>query len=225
MVFRIHNEWLKRISSEFSQEYFKTLIRFLKIEYRETTVFPKEADIFRALTVHPDRIKVVILGQDPYHGQGQAHGYSFSVPTGIPLPPSLRNIYKELETDTGDVNLGDGDLTPWVNQGVMLLNRVLTVEADKAGSHSGWGWESFTDKVISELSSGGKPKVFILWGNKAQEVLPLIDANRNRVICSAHPSPLSASKGFFGSKPFSKCNRALKELGHEPIRWLLNKEI
>ena len=184
-------------------------------------MFPPEDDVFSALRLTPfDEVKVVLLGQDPYHDDGQAHGLCFSVRPGVKAPPSLVNIFKELHSDLGCVIPNNGCLTPWAKQGVLLLNAVLTVRAHQANSHKNQGWEQFTDAVIRAVNDRPQPVVFLLWGNYAQKKGILVDANRHRVIKGAHPSPLSASK-FFGSKPFSAVNRALVELGNAPIDWQL----
>lgn len=223
MVFKIKSKWFKIISPEFATtQYNQRLIPFLKTEFKKGKAHPKAALIFRALSFKsPEQIRVVIIGQDPYPDATIANGLAFGVDKGVKLPSSLSNIFRELSRDlqTGTV-CTNGDLTHWAEQGVLLLNRVLTVRAGEPGSHSGKGWESITDRIVSHLSQSDKPKVFILWGKKAQEVLPLIDTKRNKVVCSSHPSPLSAHNGFFGSRPFTKCNRALKDLGLEPIKWL-----
>ncbi len=169
----------------------------------------------------PDQVKVVVVGQDPYHARGQAHGLSFSVPSGVKIPPSLRNIFTELQDDTGLPRPDSGDLTAWAAQGVLLLNAVLTVEQGAANSHQGWGWEPFTDAVLAALSGDPQPKVFILWGSYAAAKAALIDSQRHALIISSHPSPLSARRGFFGSKPFSRANQFLLERGREAIDWQL----
>lgn len=214
--------WLNVLEPEFEKEYMKSLKAFLQEEKQKGhTVFPKGADIFNAFNHTPfDQVKVVILGQDPYHGQGQAHGLSFSVQKGITVPPSLKNIYKELETDIeGFKTPGHGNLTEWADRGVLLLNATLTVRAHEPGSHQGKGWEIFTDHVIAELSAKKKGLVFLLWGKYAQNKSLLIDGSRHTIFKSAHPSPFSAYNGFFGSKPFSKTNAKLTEQGEKPINW------
>lgn len=186
----------------------------------ETAVYPPRESVFRALQcVTPESVKVVIIGQDPYHGEGEAMGLSFSVPSGVKIPPSLRNIFKERESDCGIPISDNGDLTSWANQGVLLLNAILTVTADSAGSHSSFGWESVTDGIIRALSDRTKPIIFLLWGKFAEKKRKMIDESRHTVITSAHPSPLSAYRGFFGSAPFSQINRALEEAGSTPIDW------
>lgn len=214
-----NKEWARTLNSEFNQDYFIKLNQFIKNEYSKKIIFPEPSNIFFALNnLDLKNVKVVILGQDPYHGQGEAHGLSFSVQEGISIPPSLRNIYKELESDIG-VKKHSGLLTNWLNQGVLLLNAVLTVEKDKAGSHQKKGWEAFTDKVISCVNEECEHVVFILWGSYAQKKSTLIDQTKHLIIHSAHPSPLSSYRGFFGSKPFSKTNIWLSEKGLKPIEW------
>jgi uracil-DNA glycosylase len=191
--------------------------------YEKNNIYPTKSDVFRALELTPfEKIKVVILGQDPYHGEGEANGLAFSVNKGIKLPPSLRNIYRELEEDMGIVSPKHGDLTKWAEEGVLLLNSVLTVEKDKPASHRNIGWEEYTDNIIKEISEKKKNIVFILWGKYAQSKIPLIDQTKHLVIASPHPSPFSARKGFFGSKPFSTTNRYLKENSIEPIDWSIS---
>lgn len=220
MIALIDNGWEPMLAEEFEKAYYLDLREFLLEEYRTRTVFPAQADIFNALkyTDYND-VKVVILGQDPYHGHGQAHGLSFSVKPGVKIPPSLRNIYKELKADLGCGIPGHGYLKKWADQGVLLLNTVLTVREGEANSHRGKGWEHFTDKVITLLNEREKPVVFILWGKPAQSKLKLIDEAKHKIIKSVHPSPLSARRGFFGSKPFSKVNEMLKEQGDQEIDW------
>ncbi|WP_043930126.1 uracil-DNA glycosylase [Bacillus sp. EB01] len=214
--------WSKVLGEEFQKEYFHTLREFLIEEYRTKTIYPEYSDIFNALMfIDYDDVKVVILGQDPYHGPGQAHGLSFSVKPGINPPPSLKNIFKELCSDLDSETPEHGYLVSWAEQGVLLLNTVLTVRQGEANSHKGKGWERFTDQVITRLSERDKPLVFILWGKPAQSKLSLIDTKKHKIITSAHPSPLSARKGFFGSKPFSKTNELLKQLGYDEIDWAL----
>ena len=197
--------WHDVIGGEKEKEYFHAVRSFEQSERNQHKVFPAAENVFKALELTPfDNVKVVILGQDPYHGDNQAHGLSFSVQKGIALPPSLLNIYKELESDLGIPVAKSGDLTPWAKQGVLLLNTVLTVRAHEANSHRGQGWETFTDAVISSLNQASHPIVFILWGRPAQEKEKLITNPKHVVLKSVHPSPLSAYRGFFGSKPFSK---------------------
>ena len=214
--------WSEVVGEEFKKDYFQKLREFLIEEYRTKTIFPEYGDIFNALMYTGyDDVKVVIIGQDPYHGPGQAHGLSFSVKPGINTPPSLKNIFKELCSDLDIETPDHGYLVSWAEQGVLLLNTVLTVRQSEANSHSGRGWETFTDEVITQLNKREKPMVFILWGKPAQSKLSLIDTNKHKIITSAHPSPLSARRGFFGSKPFSKTNELLRQLGHVEIDWVL----
>ncbi|MCR4780028.1 MAG: uracil-DNA glycosylase [Ruminiclostridium sp.] len=216
----IGNDWDDVLKGEFDKEYYLKLRQFLIEEYSTHTVYPDMYDIFNALKYTPySGVKAVILGQDPYHEPGQAHGLSFSVREGTDLPPSLKNIYKELNSDLGVPIPRTGDLTKWARQGVLLLNASLTVRRGHADSHKGKGWEIFTDRVISLLNEREEPVVFILWGGKAKAKIPLITNKRHYIITSAHPSPLSASYGFFGSKPFSKCNAFLESRGIAPIDW------
>lgn len=218
----IHNDWQDVLAPEFEKEYYQQLHAFLKDEYQHHRVYPDMYHIFQAFEWTPfSQVKVVILGQDPYHGPHQAHGLSFSVQPGVPVPPSLQNIYKELQDDLGIAPVNHGYLKKWADQGVLLLNSVLTVRDGQAFSHQGHGWERLTDVAIHQLSERPKPVVFILWGRAAQNKMTLIDQTRNIVIKSAHPSPLSTSRGFFGSRPFSKTNAALTAMGEEPIDWQL----
>ncbi|HSV94958.1 MAG TPA: uracil-DNA glycosylase [Spirochaetia bacterium] len=220
MTVKIQASWKKLLRDEFSKPYFKTLSEFVHQEYKNSTVYPPAKFIFNALDSLPvDKVKVVILGQDPYHGPGQAHGLSFSVPDGIALPPSLQNIYKEIQTDTGKKSPGSGNLDRWVKEGVLLLNATLTVRAHQAGSHQNKGWEQFTDAIIHHLADTKEHLVFILWGNYAQRKGAFIDTTKHLVIKSAHPSPLSAYNGFFGSRPFSQTNEYLVSHGQDPINW------
>jgi uracil-DNA glycosylase len=220
MDVKIDPSWKEILQTEFNSEYFEKLASFVKKRYSETTVFPPATNIFKAFELCPvDKVKVVILGQDPYHGKGQANGLSFSVNPGIQLPPSLQNIYKELKSDLGIEPKMDGDLTRWAEQGVLLLNATLTVEASQPGSHQNLGWEIFTDAVIKALSDKKENIVFILWGAYAQRKGEIIDSNKHFVIKSAHPSPFSAHKGFFGTKPFSKTNEYLRKHGTKEIDW------
>ena len=217
--------WLKVLDTEFDKKYMKDLKAFLLQEKEEGfTVYPKGSDIFNAFNITPfDKVKVVILGQDPYHGDGQAHGLSFSVKKGVTVPPSLKNIYKELETDIeGFKTPNHGHLTEWAEEGVLLLNATLTVRARQPGSHQGKGWEAFTDQAISQLSDQKTGLVFLLWGKFAQNKSILIDETKHTVIKSAHPSPFSAYTGFFGSKPFSKTNAALIAQGKKPVNWQIS---
>lgn len=214
--------WKEALQEEFGKDYFKKLREFVKSEYSHSIIYPAPKNIFRAFELTPfDKVEVVILGQDPYHGPGQANGLCFAVNEGMPLPPSLQNIFKEIESDFGTkMERRTGDLERWAKQGVLLLNATLTVEAHKAGSHQKKGWEAFTDAVIRMLSHKKEHLVFILWGNYAKSKGNLIDWSKHEIIESAHPSPLSAYNGFFGSKPFSKTNEYLLEHGKKPIDWL-----
>lgn len=214
------NDWNELLKDEFNKDYYKKLRAFLINEYKTKTIYPNKYDIFNALhyTAYKD-VKVVILGQDPYHGENQAHGLSFSVKIGVKIPPSLVNIYKELHSDLNCYIPNNGYLKKWADQGVLLLNTSLSVVADKANSHKNIGWETFTDKVISTLNLRKEPIVFILWGNNAQSKVSLITNPQHLIIKSVHPSPLSASRGFFGSKPFSKANNFLESKGIAPIDW------
>ena len=217
---KIEQSWKEQLALEFDKEYFKSLTDFVRQEYQSTTVYPPGSYIFNAFEHCPfDKVKVVILGQDPYHEPGQAHGLSFSVQDGIPYPPSLVNIFKELESDLGKPMPSSGNLLRWADQGVLLLNATLTVRAHLAGSHQNRGWETFTDAVIHKLADNRSHLVYILWGSYAQKKGAFIDASHNLVIKSAHPSPLAAYRGFFGSKPFSKANDYLIATGQEPIDW------
>lgn len=221
----LQNKWGYLLSAEFEKEYYGRLSDFLEGEYENNTVFPLNEDIFNALNYTDyDDVKAVILGQDPYHGPGQAHGLSFSVKPEVDIPPSLKNVYKELHSDTGAKIPDHGYLVSWAEQGVLLLNTVLTVRSGEANSHRGKGWETFTDKVISLLNERETPVVFILWGKPAQSKLPLINTNKHPIITSPHPSPLSARRGFFGSQPFSKTNRYLKQLNQKEIDWSIPKK-
>ena len=220
MNVKIEPSWKEQLSSEFEKPYFVRLVDFVKNEYAAKTIYPKGSQIFNAFDKTPfDRVKVVILGQDPYHEPGQAHGLCFSVNDGIPLPPSLQNIYKEIQDDLGIVPPASGNLERWAEQGVLLLNATLTVQAHRAGSHQQKGWEEFTDLVIHKIAEEKRHIVFILWGAYAQKKGSFIDPSKHCVIQSAHPSPLSAYRGFFGSKPFSKTNDYLIRTGQTPVRW------
>ncbi|MFY9286145.1 MAG: uracil-DNA glycosylase [Tissierellaceae bacterium] len=215
-----NNDWEELLKLEMEKEYYQRLRKFLISEYRTKTIYPDMFSIFNALhyTSYKDT-KVVILGQDPYHGPNQAHGLAFSVNPGVRIPPSLVNIYKELQDDLGCYIPNNGYLKKWADQGVLLLNTSLTVIAGRANSHSRIGWQIFTDKIIQLLNEREDPVVFILWGNNAKSKEELISNDRHYIIKSVHPSPLSANRGFFGSKPFSKTNEILIELGKEPIDW------
>jgi len=219
---KIEASWKKVLEEEFGKDYFKTLRDFVKSEYQHAIIYPPPRNIFRAFELTPfDKVEVVILGQDPYHGPKQANGLCFAVSEGVPLPPSLQNIFKELESDMGKPLVHrTGDLERWAKQGVLLLNATLTVRARTAGSHQGKGWEQFTDAVIRTLSDKKENLVFILWGNYAKAKGAHIDRTKHLVIESAHPSPFSANNGFFGSKPFSKTNEYLIEHDKKPIDWL-----
>lgn len=219
----LKNNWNTVLKNEFDKDYYQKLRQFLIEEYKAKTIYPNAYDIFNALhfTDYND-VKVVILGQDPYHGPNQAHGLSFSVKPGIQAPPSLRNIYKELNTDIGCSIPNNGYLKKWADQGVLLLNTVLTVRAGEANSHKNKGWEIFTDKIISKLNERKDPIVFILWGNNAISKKKLITNPQHYIIQSVHPSPLSATRGFFGSKPFSKTNQFLKSINKQEIDWQID---
>ena len=220
MVEMFENDWDKQLEEEMAKPYFNDLRYVLAKEYKLHTVYPSKENLFQALKLTSyEHTKVVILGQDPYHGPGQAHGLSFSVLPGVRIPPSLSNIYKELHSDLGIPIPNNGYLVPWAKQGVLLLNTVLTVRDGQANSHKGLGWERFTDAVIEKLNERDKPAVFILWGSHAQKKGAFIDRSKHLVLESVHPSPLSAHRGFFGSKPFSQTNTFLKEHGMEPIDW------
>jgi len=221
MEVKIEEAWKKMLANEFEKDYFKELAAFVKDEYKKTTVYPPPKDIFRAFDLTPfDKVEVVILGQDPYHGEKQANGLCFAVHEGLRQPPSLQNIFKELESDLGQKPQTSSELDSWAKQGVLLLNATLTVRAHAAGSHQGKGWELFTDAVIRKLSDEKNDLVFILWGNYARGKKALIDDFKHCIIESAHPSPFSAHSGFFGSKPFSKANTYLTAHGKKPIDWL-----
>jgi uracil-DNA glycosylase len=219
----IPKSWQDPLQAEFNAPYMAALREFLDAELAaEKTVYPPQQNWFRALELTPlDQVRVVILGQDPYHGAGQAHGLCFSVPQDVKPPPSLVNIYKELEADLGIPRASHGFLEHWARQGVLLLNSVLTVEAHKAASHQKRGWEQFTDAIIAAINAREEPTVFLLWGAYAQKKAAFVDASRHLVLKSAHPSPLSAHNGFMGSKPFSKTNLFLEEHGQLPIDWAL----
>lgn len=216
------SEWFKRIGAELNKPYFLKLKEFVATERTNYTVYPKEADVFNALKITPfEEVKVVLLGQDPYHGINQAHGLSFSVNHGIKSPPSLVNIFKELESDLGLPIPNHGNLTAWAKQGVLLLNATLTVRAGEPGSHQKKGWEEFTDSIIKLISDEKEHCVFLLWGNYARSKAPLINSTKHLVLEAAHPSPL-ARGAFFGSKPFSKTNAYLQHHHKTPINWKLN---
>jgi len=221
MEVKIEPSWKQVLQEEFNKEYFVNLTQFVKSEYLNSKVYPPAKFIFRSFDLTPfDQVKVVILGQDPYHGDGQANGLCFAVNGGVRLPPSVQNIYKEIEADLGkQTSYPHGDLEEWAKQGVLLLNATLTVKAGSAGSHQKKGWEQFTDSVIKTLSDQKSNLVFILWGNYAKTKGQIIDRTKHLCLESAHPSPFSAYSGFFGSKPFSKCNQYLVDHAIQPITW------
>lgn len=215
----IGNDWDKILIKETKKDYFKNIISFIDKEYNEKTIYPKKENIFRALKLTSyNNVNVVILGQDPYHGENEANGLCFSVNNGIKIPPSLQNIFKELQNDL-KIKRSNTDLSDWANQGVLLLNTVLTVEKDNAFSHRNKGWEIFTDKIIECLNEKDNPVVFILWGNAARSKKKLITNKKHMIIESSHPSPLSYYRGFEGSKPFSKANKLLKSVNKKEISW------
>ncbi|MEE1048858.1 MAG: uracil-DNA glycosylase [Clostridia bacterium] len=220
---KIGNEWDQLLKDEFNKEYYLRLRSILAYEYKNQTIYPDMYDIFNALryTSYSD-VKAVIIGQDPYHGEGQAHGLCFSVKKGIEPPPSLKNIFKELETELGIAKPTHGELTSWAKQGVLLLNTVLTVRAGQANSHKGLGWEIFTDKIIELLNKREKPIVFLLWGANARNKAQLVTAPQHKIFTCAHPSPLSVYNGFWNCGHFSGCNDFLKQIGSEPINWNLD---
>lgn len=216
----IENDWLKPLSEEFKQPYYRELYKKVKLEYETRRVFPDSEDIFNAFQFTPlSEVKAVILGQDPYHNHGQAHGLCFSVKPDVEIPPSLINIYQELHDDLGCAIPNNGYLKKWADQGVMLLNTVLTVRAHAANSHQGIGWEQFTDAAIRILNEQDRPMVFLLWGRPAQNKKAMLTNPRHLILEAPHPSPLSAYRGFFGSRPFSKTNEYLKANGLSPIDW------
>ncbi len=216
----ITNDWMDAIKGEFRKPYYKDLYEFVKKEYSTHVVFPPSEDIFNAFHLTPlSKVKVVILGQDPYHNVGQAHGLCFSVQSGTEVPPSLQNIYQELQNDLGCKIPNNGYLVKWANQGVLLLNTVLTVRAHQANSHQGKGWEEFTDAVIRTLNEKEEPIVFLLWGKPAQMKKSMLNNPNHLILQAPHPSPLSAYRGFFGCKHFSQTNEFLKQHGLEPIDW------
>ena len=220
MDVKIEDSWKAVLQPEFDKPYFEELTSFVKKEYQSQRIFPPGKEIFNAFNLCPfDQVKVVIIGQDPYHGPGQAHGLCFSVRPGVGFPPSLRNIFKEINNDLGSPIPPDGDLTRWANQGVLLLNATLTVRAHQAGSHQKRGWETFTDAVIQTVSKQKKNVVFLLWGAYAQRKAELIDPSKHFILESVHPSPLSASRGFFGNHHFSRANAFLISKGLTPITW------
>ena len=219
MNYKVNNNWDIILKDEYEKEYFKNLLNYINEEYNNKTVYPLKENIFKALeyTDYND-IKVVILGQDPYHGEGEAQGLSFSIPNDIKITPSLRNIFKELKNDL-NIERTNTDLTDWAKQGILLLNAILTVCKDTPLSHKDKGWETFTDEIIKKINEREEPVVFILWGNYARSKKKLITNKNHYIIESAHPSPLSASRGFFDSKPFSKTNNILISINKESIRW------
>lgn len=220
MIDLIEDSWRSALAKETQQPYFAALQNFVAEERKLLTVFPPETEVFAALTLTPiDQVRVLILGQDPYHDDHQAHGLCFSVQAGVAIPPSLSNIFKELQSDLGYKIPNNGNLTPWAKQGVLLLNTALTVRAHQANSHKDRGWEMFTDAVIEAVNAKTDPVVFVLWGANARKKINLIDQSRHTVIESAHPSPLSAYRGFFGSRPFSRINAALRTEGKTEIDW------
>ena len=221
MNVKIEESWRQHIGAEFDKPYFAQLTAFVRQEYTHYTCFPRGNKVFNAFNLCPfDRVKVVIIGQDPYHEPGQAHGLSFSVNAGVPFPPSLVNIFKEIEMDLGTPMPTSGDLTRWAEQGVLLLNATLTVRAHQAGSHQRKGWEEFTDAAIRALNADREHLVFILWGGYARSKVALIDSSRHLILQSVHPSPLSANRGgWFGNHHFSQCNAYLQQHGEQPIHW------
>lgn len=220
MKVAIENSWKKVLGEEFQKAYFKDLAEKVKSAYLSSSVFPPPKFVFNAFNLCPfEKVKVVIIGQDPYHGRGQAHGLSFSVPDGTAVPPSLKNIYKEIKSDLGKDLPASGNLERWAKQGVLLLNATLTVFESNAGSHQGWGWETFTDAVIKKVSEEKTGVVFMLWGRYAQNKSGLIDETKHLILKAPHPSPLSAHNGWFGSKHFSQANEYLRSKGQEPIDW------
>ncbi len=220
MDVRIAQDWKEILSEEFSKPYFKELVEFVRAEYAAGEVFPKGRDIFRAFDKCPfDKLKVVIIGQDPYHGVGQANGLCFSVGEGVPFPPSLQNIFKEVNSDTGAPIPASGNLDRWAEQGVLLLNAVLTVRAHQAASHAGRGWEQFTDAVVRAIATRKQGVVYMLWGSYAQKKGAIADPNNNLILKSVHPSPLSSYRGFFGCRHFSKANDYLANIGKTQIIW------
>jgi len=215
----MHESWKKFLQSEFDKDYFKELSKFLTDAYDNKTIFPPKAQVFSAFSAPLDEVKVIIIGQDPYHTPGIAHGLSFSVSPGAKVPPSILNIFKEIESDLGYEVSHDPHLQRWADQGVLLLNKVLTVEAHQAGSHWNKGWEQFTESIIEFIDQQDKPIVYMLWGRHAREVKPLIKSKNALVLEAAHPSPFSARNGFFGCKHFSKANTYLTMQGLKPIEW------
>ncbi len=221
MDVKIEQSWKSVLHDEFEKDYFKKLTDFVRGEYLSgKTIYPEPKNIFNAFNLCAfDDVKVVIIGQDPYHEPGQAHGLCFSVQSGVDFPPSLQNIYKEIESDIGHKSITNGDLTDWARQGVLLLNSTLTVRAHDAASHAGHGWEQFTDAVINAVAKNKKHIVYMLWGSFAQKKAEIVNKNENLVLTSAHPSPLSAYRGFFGNHHFSRANEYLVQNGESPINW------
>ena len=220
MTVRLESSWRTALAGEFIKPYWHDLTKNVKQAYQTTTVYPPPKQIFTALDLCPlPSVKVVILGQDPYHGPGQAHGLAFSVQAGVTIPPSLQNIYKELQTDVGFITSQSGNLTDWAKQGVLLLNTTLTVIAGQPLSHQGLGWEQFTNAIITEVGQQTKPLVFMLWGKYAQSKREHINETKHLVLTASHPSPLSAHRGFYGCKHFSQCNTFLEKTGQTPIQW------
>lgn len=222
----IDNDWLTAISGEFKKEYYRKLYEFVKDEYSKTVIYPPADDIFNAFHFTPlSKVKVLILGQDPYHNENQAHGLSFSVPESQrDIPPSLQNIYKELQSDCGCYIPDNGYLKKWADQGVLLLNTVLTVRAHQANSHQGRGWEQFTDAVIQAVNAQDRPIVYMLWGSPAQKKIPMLNNQKHLILKAPHPSPLSAYRGFFGCHHFSQANKFLSDNGIEPIDWQIENK-
>ena len=217
---RIANDWKEILNVEFSKPYFEELVKFVKEEYASREIFPKGSNIFRAFDKCPlDKLKVVIIGQDPYHGPGQANGLCFSVGEGMPFPPSLQNIFKEVQSDIGTPIPESGELDRWAEQGVLMLNAVLTVRAHEAASHAGRGWEHFTDAVVRAIAERKEGVVYMLWGSYAQKKGAMVNSSQNLVLKAVHPSPLSVYRGFFGSRHFSKANDYLVSVGKTPIEW------
>ena len=220
MDVRIDPSWRRLLSAEFEKPYFDQLVQFVRNEYATRTCYPPGSLIFNAFNSCPvDKVKVVIIGQDPYHEPGQAHGLCFSVQEGVALPPSLQNIYKEIQQEFGELHAESGNLQRWADQGVLLLNATLTVRAHQAASHQGHGWETFTDAVIAQLAANRRHLVYLLWGSYAQKKASMIDGSQNLILQSAHPSPLSAYRGFFGNNHFKQANAYLEQQGLAPIEW------
>lgn len=221
----ITNDWLPALQEEFKKPYYRKLYQFVREEYAKTTIYPPADDIFNALHLTPlSQVKVLILGQDPYHNAGQAHGLCFSVKPEVDIPPSLENIYKELESDLGCYIPDNGYLVKWAQQGVLMLNTVLTVRAHQANSHQGQGWEQFTDAIIQAVNAQDRPIVYLLWGKPAQSKIPMLTNPKHLILKAPHPSPLSAYRGFFGCKHFSQANQFLEERGVEPIDWQIENK-